>query len=578
MQLVYPVSKPDQPYRIYESATMAIGNIAPENRLKINGEEKTSEVSAQGFFAIKIVLNDGGNLIRCQELAPDGRILAEASSTVMVALPLAPLSYDPLQVHPETMTPQQEMALLPGDTMRVAVSASDGADVGVMIDGVLPEPVWLSAAFDDEETENQKELYIDNRSMVFKQWHQMQARIARKGYCEKLITIPETTTPVENAAIRFVLRNDYQERTLDPVSHLSVWASPKTIRVHTDRAVVRTGAADDYDRLTPQRKGVLLAVDRQEGDWLRAVCGDDYFWIQVKDVMFEGVVIPPAPPQLSAVWMSGVSQHITTLGLALNEGARPPVLIDTGENTLSIFLPGVVLADMMNITEERCEVKAVDGGVKVSLSVPDLYLSGYDYRYGSQGVEVLLKTLPKTPAETRILIDPGHGGDEWGSTGPSGLPEKTLNLLLAKQLLDKLSERGFQVSLSRGIDRNLSLLHREKIASEIEADIVLSIHHNALPDGRDPKEHEGACTFYYHAFSKPLAIGIENALVQNAGQNLYGVFHESFYMTRFHHAVSVLIELGFFTKPDEFERLINPEFQQQATEAIAKAVEAFITR
>ncbi len=121
----------------------------------------------------------------------------------------------------------------------------------------------------------------------------------------------------------------------------------------------------------------------------------------------------------------------------------------------------------------------------------------------------------------------------------------------------------------------MSLAAREQAALNSGAHIVLSLHHNALPDGRDPMKYEGSCCFYYHGFSKPLAEQIQQALVTQAQVPDFGTFHESFYMTRIHQALSVLIEVGFFTNPFEYEKLIDPQYQQKVTQAITSALVSY---
>jgi len=46
-------------------------------------------------------------------------------------------------------------------------------------------------------------------------------------------------------------------------------------------------------------------------------------------------------------------------------------------------------------------------------------------------------------------------------------------------------------------------------------------------------------------------------------------------MTRIHQATAVLVEIGFFTNPDEFERLINSDFQQEVAQKLATALRIY---
>jgi N-acetylmuramoyl-L-alanine amidase len=80
----------------------------------------------------------------------------------------------------------------------------------------------------------------------------------------------------------------------------------------------------------------------------------------------------------------------------------------------------------------------------------------------------------------RIVIDPGHGGHDHGTTGPGGLLEKDLVLLLARSLRKMIEEKiGAEVVLTRDDDTFVSLEERTAIANRHKADLFVSIHANS---------------------------------------------------------------------------------------------------
>ncbi|MDZ4221479.1 MAG: N-acetylmuramoyl-L-alanine amidase, partial [Patescibacteria group bacterium] len=80
----------------------------------------------------------------------------------------------------------------------------------------------------------------------------------------------------------------------------------------------------------------------------------------------------------------------------------------------------------------------------------------------------------------RIVIDPGHGGHDTGTIGPTGLHEKELVLDLARRLRQIIGERlGSEVVLTREEDTFIPLEARTALANERQADLFLSIHANA---------------------------------------------------------------------------------------------------
>ena len=91
----------------------------------------------------------------------------------------------------------------------------------------------------------------------------------------------------------------------------------------------------------------------------------------------------------------------------------------------------------------------------------------------------------------RIVIDAGHGGKDPG-THAGSLREKDIALDIAKRLRDNLTERGFEVIMTRETDVFLPLEQRAFIANSREADLFVSIHVNAARNRRA----RGLETFY----------------------------------------------------------------------------------
>lgn len=85
----------------------------------------------------------------------------------------------------------------------------------------------------------------------------------------------------------------------------------------------------------------------------------------------------------------------------------------------------------------------------------------------------------------RVVIDPGHGGRDYGARGTNGLVEKALCLklghLVKKQLerMGKFRDQPVEVRLTREEDRYLALRDRVKAANDWGADLFVSIHGNS---------------------------------------------------------------------------------------------------
>jgi N-acetylmuramoyl-L-alanine amidase len=82
-----------------------------------------------------------------------------------------------------------------------------------------------------------------------------------------------------------------------------------------------------------------------------------------------------------------------------------------------------------------------------------------------------------------IVIDPGHGGEDPGTSGQSGTREKNITLDIAKRLQQRLSHYDeYQILLTRTEDETLSLESRIEFANSHKADLYVSIHVNNIPN------------------------------------------------------------------------------------------------
>lgn len=101
----------------------------------------------------------------------------------------------------------------------------------------------------------------------------------------------------------------------------------------------------------------------------------------------------------------------------------------------------------------------------------------------SDGTRSLIRTLGLKVG--RIVIDPGHGGHDTGTIGPSGLQEKDLVLDIALKLKKLVEERlGSEVVLTRDDDTFIPLEERTAIANQSGADLFLSVHANSSHNRR----------------------------------------------------------------------------------------------
>jgi N-acetylmuramoyl-L-alanine amidase len=107
-----------------------------------------------------------------------------------------------------------------------------------------------------------------------------------------------------------------------------------------------------------------------------------------------------------------------------------------------------------------------------------------DLRAREAVAETIASTGSAKPPLPRkvIVIDPGHGGIDAGTTGVDGLKEKDVVLDEAKRLARALEKRGYAVHLTRDTDIYIPLRERAAIARSYDADLFISLHADSNPD------------------------------------------------------------------------------------------------
>jgi N-acetylmuramoyl-L-alanine amidase len=218
---------------------------------------------------------------------------------------------------------------------------------------------------------------------------------------------------------------------------------------------------------------------------------------------------------------------------------------------------------------------------------------------------------------SNIVIDPGHGGRDYGAPGYyKGTHEKHIVLALAKKLAQKIrTELACNVFLTRETDKYLTLEERTAIANTKNADLFISIHTNSARDRRA----FGLETYFLNLATDDEAIRVaafENAtseknisdlqtiltdLMQNAKINessrlaahvqseLFqhleksydkikskGVKQAPFYVLLGAQMPAILIETSFISNPRECKRLTNSHYQDKLCEGIVKGIREYI--
>ena len=170
----------------------------------------------------------------------------------------------------------------------------------------------------------------------------------------------------------------------------------------------------------------------------------------------------------------------------------------------------------------------------------------------------------------RIVIDPGHGGNDPGAIGVLGTKEKDINLIIALKVKTILQRYNIKIMLTRDKDATIGLEDRVKIANAYNADCFVSIHCNCAENSTA----NGTETYAYFSSiaGTQLATYIQNALIAEIKLIDRGVKHKDFYVLRKTKMPAVLVEIAFLSNIVE-EKLLNSEsFLDKVSIGIVKGI------
>ncbi|HJQ44145.1 MAG TPA: N-acetylmuramoyl-L-alanine amidase [Jatrophihabitantaceae bacterium] len=174
----------------------------------------------------------------------------------------------------------------------------------------------------------------------------------------------------------------------------------------------------------------------------------------------------------------------------------------------------------------------------------------------------------------RIVIDPGHGGDDPGTVADD-VTEADLAWDLATRLEGRLSALGVRSSLTRGPGNGATDEQRAALANDVGADLVLSLH----VDGFSSSHANGIASYFYGAGETSSTMGerladlVQRELVARTGLLDCRVHGKGWALLRLTRMPTVRIELGYLTSPIDRPRLTDPLFRDTVAEGLLVAVQ-----
>lgn len=416
--------------------------------------------------------------------------------------------------------------------------------------------------------------------------------------------IIQPTDSFNNTEIKFKLTNTSTEKyessqsiTYPAPGLVTVDASPvPTIaRLTTDYKTVYTDA-DGYTKLFPlSAEGIKLQLVGRKGEMIKVrLSPTEVGWIDPDDVE----ILPAGTPIPSATVGSisfSTSGRWSKIKVSISD--RLPYRVDQylDPSILELTIYGAV-SRLNWITEnyydpmiKNLQWKQIgEQTLKLRVELNNKQQWGWDIGYERNTLVWSIKQPPQIAAPPyspvkglKVVLDPGHGGREYGAVGAAGIREKDVNLGYVTDLANLLREAGATVVLTHGEmaeDSSMRILDRMKVAIAEQADIYLVCHNNSVGGNADPEVIRGTSAYYHQPQALALGHTIYQRLLDELGYPGFGFVYFDAAAVRTHQAITALVEGLFMSNPEEEAALATPAMQQKLATAIFHGVEDFLAK
>ena len=577
-------------------STFIFGSVTPGASLEINGYP--IPVHKEGGFIAFIPVKPGQfsfELIAIQNI-DTARLLW----LVNVPEPMKPFGYDSLAIV-DRGDYYGNLLLSQGDMLRVHIQGTPGCVAYFSIPGYVDsvpmaemtppdQPYWGEAVFGSATMPGHPKFrgiyagFLSIGSDRLIDSSRIYYHLCVPGFStlvRRLINTPAEEVDF-NALSLFGLNRLSRLDSSNIFISINPEAFPRTVEFIDSVQIIRISPKKGYLSIFQPAGIKALAVGR-DGDWIKLrLSATQEGWVESKSVRFLDAGWPPPQSYLKSVRTRASSRHLT-VEFPLSD--RHPFRIEEEDSrTVKIYLYGVT-SDV-----DWIRYDFADRDLKLATwaqTEPGLYclrlefahrIWGYDCFYEGSLLKLQVNKVSQETAnikDMKIIIDPGHSADP-GAVGPTGLKESEANLNIALALKEELQKKGAQVILTRDDMSNLPLNDRPKIAVAANADLFISIHNNALPDGINPFLNNGVSTYYYHPHSIALARAIQDEMPSRTGLKDYGLYYGNLAVNRPTQFPAVLVECAFIILPEQEALLRSAEFRKKTAKSIRKGIEKFL--
>jgi N-acetylmuramoyl-L-alanine amidase len=556
-------------------STFIFGSVTPKSRLAINGSKV--KVHPNGAFLAFLPLQPGDFTF---ELVAENKA-GVSTKKVLVKVPrgIFPVPSDSFCIISSSISPNEDLTLTPGDVLEARFRGTPNCQASFTIEGMIEDVPMIEAS-----------------PRILPGWNQypwgtkMNSRSSlMQGIYTGSYTI-RTADTVVNAGMFFKLTKKVGEDSVyvteSSKGRISVSdnQAPQVVEFVGSAVIARAGPKLGYTLLY-QPPGIKAIATGKKGEWVRLrLAPGENAWVHQDSITYlpQGT---PIPKSILTTIQTKLFEGKTRVILFLQENL--PFRVEQQIQPAALFLTvyGVtsntdwIRYDSQDelIREIRWE-QPKENAYQLKIFLNQKQQWGYDVFYEGNNLILEIKHQPEIKyglEGLRICLDPGHCPDP-GAVGPTGLEERVVNLKIAKRLKEILERNGAEVIMTRSGMDSVHIYDRPQIAIQKKADLLISIHNNALPDGINPFYNNGTSTYYYHPQALTLAREVHSELLKKLALPDFGIYYANLVLTRPSQIPSVLVECAFMMIPEQEALLRTEKFQKNCAQAISRGVRNFV--
>lgn len=175
-----------------------------------------------------------------------------------------------------------------------------------------------------------------------------------------------------------------------------------------------------------------------------------------------------------------------------------------------------------------------------------------------------------------VIIDPGHGGSDHGTSSGNGAIEKELTLAIARQIKKIGKERGITIVLTRAEDVTLPLQERTRMADKFAGEMFISLHINS---NTDISRNGIDCIVSENNIATEQSLAFGNVLLDEfeelKGIGVNGIKKSNAFVLKNSSIPAVALELGYLSNKTDNAFLIKEENQKLISEKIVSSVVSY---